>query len=201
MALVGVASAGSLCSGPDFTDEQIKEIIRRERFARADLLSANPGDEVKIRRQRCHYVYDEISDPLVIDGSNLTYIINQYGVIVNEAAGMVAKRSMKCRNRVLADAEVKSFVDEARKVDRERRANGEKPTVGDPVLPFPPAKFRWDVSRLGCMYAYSERELPEESRFLLTFQVDSYGDVYSAFHYFPGKKRPELLRRKRPEKQ
>jgi hypothetical protein len=67
----GVATAGSFCSGPEFTEDQIKEIIRRERFVR-DGLSDQPADvQTKFRRRRCHYVYTEYGSLF-----HLTYTIN-----------------------------------------------------------------------------------------------------------------------------
>jgi hypothetical protein len=70
--------ANSLCSGPEFTDEQIAEVIRRERFVRTDLPAELPSSTATVRRQRCHYIYVES-----VGDSSRVFIVNQYGVIVD----------------------------------------------------------------------------------------------------------------------
>jgi hypothetical protein len=90
--------------------------------------------------------------------------------------------AIDCPERVLTDAEVREFVELARRVDRERRANGEVPTLADPVLPpASSSKFETRVGRIRCMYIYSEIAVPKDSGANQEFSVDPYGDVFMVF--------------------
>jgi hypothetical protein len=82
MVLGAGAAADAICTGPRYTDDQIREIIRRERFIREDLPGGFAESTTKINRRRCHYVYIESSVPLR-PGLNLIFKLNQYGVIVD----------------------------------------------------------------------------------------------------------------------
>jgi hypothetical protein len=86
--------------------------------------------------------------------------------------------ALDCPDRVLMLDELRAFVEEARRVDQQRRASGEKPTANDPVLHPSPEKFWPSMDRHGCLYAYHESE-PTPGGVRITFEVDPYGDVLS----------------------
>jgi hypothetical protein len=74
------------CTGPEFSEDQIREIIRRERSVRYDLPTAFENSTVMISRERCFYLYRESRVPAVI-GSTSFFVLNQYGVIVDVMQG------------------------------------------------------------------------------------------------------------------
>jgi hypothetical protein len=76
------ASAQSHCTGPDFTDNQIREIVRRERSIRTDIPKEYENFTVSIRRKGCFYEYTESRSPSAFGGDRF-FTLNQYGVIVS----------------------------------------------------------------------------------------------------------------------
>jgi hypothetical protein len=81
-----LAIAAEECRGPDFTDEQIKEIIKRERFVTPKYPREYPSFEATIKKRGCYYIYIERMLPATPGGS-LTFLVDQFGVIIDVRFG------------------------------------------------------------------------------------------------------------------
>lgn len=160
-------TAELICDGPKLTREQVKSIIKRERFVRADLPKALKEFTDQFGRQRCHYTYMEIPKKAALHKEN-TFILDQYGVIVDAVTGRASPHaSVECPKRKLTNKEVIDFV------------NAERARSND--LPAAPKKLKTRVTPKRCMYVYYEfaETGDKNKRAYLSFTVDQYGGVYS----------------------
>ena len=74
------------CEVRPFSDENIVEIVRRERSVRNDLVAPFAEQEIKQFRDGCFYIYQEWKLPTTPGMSNI-FVLDQYGVIVSMTAG------------------------------------------------------------------------------------------------------------------
>lgn len=160
-------TAELICDGPKLTKEQVKSIIKRERFVRADLPKALDKYTDQFGRNRCHYVYMELPEEKGIHKEN-RFILDQYGVIVDAITGRTSPNaSIECPKRKLTNKEVIGFV------------NTERARSND--LPAAPKILKTRVTPKRCMYVYYEfaETGDKNNRAYLSFTVDQYGGVYS----------------------
>lgn len=73
------------CEVRPFSDQNITEIIRRERLVRKDLPPPFDEQEVKVLRDGCYYLYQEWKKPKTPGVSNI-FMLDQFGVIVDVTA-------------------------------------------------------------------------------------------------------------------
>jgi hypothetical protein len=74
------------CTGPNFSDDQIREIVRRERLVRTDIPPRTSAEYTDtIWRYNCFYRYTETRLPAG-PHTSLIFLLNQYGVIVDVSA-------------------------------------------------------------------------------------------------------------------
>jgi hypothetical protein len=150
------------CDARPLSDQQITEIVQKERATRTDLPRPFPKYRSLIRREGCHYVYIEYGLPEAPE-HNQIFKLNQHGAIVDVQAGGQAVASMKCPDKVLTAGALADIV----KKERARRS--------DLPAPFPAQKTR--VERLRCLYLYFEYALPERRGDFQVFTIDPFGEL------------------------
>ncbi len=150
------------CVAPDLTDQQVKDIIEKERVARTDLPAAFAEYESKLRRQGCHYSYIEYGKPEAFHYEHF-FLLNQHGVIVDVQTG-VESIDLECPDKVLSESELAEIV------------NSERSKRDDLPPPYPKARVR--VTRSRCMYRYFEHALPEERGKYQVFTIDPFGELF-----------------------
>ena len=157
-AAVGLfADEWSHCEQPPLTDQQIIDLVARERAARKDLPPPPAQFRTLIRRQGCHYIYVEQPVPAMPEG-NTIFKINQRGMISDVQPG-----SPTCPEKVFTEKELAEIVTKAR--------------MKRPDLPPPFPASRTRVERLRCLYQYFEYSLPEKRGNYQVFTVDPFGEV------------------------
>lgn len=85
-SLLHAATLEKTCDVRPFTEENIVEIIKRERSVRSDLVQPFEEQEIKQFRDGCFYIYQEWKLPKTPGMSNI-FVLDQYGVIVDMTAG------------------------------------------------------------------------------------------------------------------
>jgi hypothetical protein len=161
MVVPALGYSAPTCVAPALSDQQVKEIIEKERAARTDLPEPFPKYRWEVRREGCYYVYVEYGLPETPEYSRV-FKLNQYGVIVDAGTGLRGE-SLKCPDKVFNESELTEII----KKERERR--------GDLPPPFPNYKTR--VSRFRCLYFYFEYNLPEKRGDYQVFTIDPFGEL------------------------
>lgn len=149
------------CSAPTLADQQVKDIIDKERATRTDLPEPFPESRWTVRRKGCHYVYIEYGLPEVPDYSQI-FMLNQNGAIVDAQMGTSVEH-LKCPDKVFTNSELAEII----KKEREKR--------GDLPPPFP--NFKTRIDRLRCLYLYFEYNLPEKRGDYQVFTIDPFGEL------------------------
>lgn len=85
-SLLEAATLEKNCEVRPFTDENIVEIIKRERSVRNDLVAPFAEQEIEQFRDGCLYIYQEWKLPRTPGMSNI-FVLDQYGVIIDVTAG------------------------------------------------------------------------------------------------------------------
>lgn len=148
------------CNAPPLSDQQVTNIIFRERATRTDLPKPFPEYRWTIKGQGCHYVYIEFGLPET-PGEQHIFRLNRAGVIVDvQAHGQTLQ--LKCPDKVFTEGELAEIVKKARENQQ-----------GQPS-PFP--NYRVRVDRLGCLYLYFEYAVPESRGNYHTFIMDHFGE-------------------------
>jgi len=70
------------CAAPAFSDDNIKQIVARERLVRTDLAPPFENRQVNVLRDGCYYIYQEFNVPAT-PGMSIIMKLDQYGVIVD----------------------------------------------------------------------------------------------------------------------
>ena len=161
-AIPGQVSAQPTCAGPELTQAQLQEIVRKAREARADLPPLPAEHTVDVQRKGCHYQYIEYPLPRVPDSLTI-FTINPKGVLVN-----LQPKAMACPARELSEDEIAKIVAEARVL----RAD----------LPRPLASgSRTSMARQGCMYLYFEYGSSGRAGDFQVITVDPLGEVVDGY--------------------
>jgi hypothetical protein len=160
MPAIGYPQAN--CVARPLSDQQIRDIIQKERATRTDLPKPFPKDRWLVRRQGCHYVYIEYGLPEAPE-YNQIFKLNQHGAIVDVQAGGQSVESLKCPDKALTESELAEIVKKA------RAKRGDLPSQ------FP--KHRTRVERLRCLYLYFEYALPERRGDYQVFTIDPFGEL------------------------
>jgi hypothetical protein len=159
------ASAGYAqpkCDAPALTDQQVKDIVDKERLTRTDLPARFNQVKWVVRRQGCHYIYTEFGVPEALDLQH-AFTLNQRGVIVDVQIGTSDTSPLRCPEHVFAESELAEIV----KNERAKRRD----------LPARFANTRTDVQRLRCLYLYYEYAVPERRGDYQVFTIDPLGEV------------------------
>lgn len=157
MTLPIIASAQPTCTEPVMSEQQIRELIAKERSTRKDLPPPFAESRSVLRRLGCHYTYIEYPIPQRPDEHNI-FKINQHGVIVDVDPG-----SLACPAKVFTELELAAIVNSARAARKD----------------LPPAfkNSRTRVERLRCLYQYFEYAIPEARGNFQVFTIDPLGEV------------------------
>ena len=156
-----VGASQPTCVKSPMSDQQIKEIMDKEKAARTDLPTPFPQYRWVVRREGCHYVYIEYGIPEVPEYSRI-FKLNQYGVLVDvQPSGR--GQSMKCPEKVFTERELAEII------RKERETRRDLPPA------FPQQRIR--VDRLRCLYLYFEYRLPERRGDYQVFTVDPLGEL------------------------
>lgn len=146
-----------VCSAPPLTDQQVKNIIDRERSSRRDLPAAYSQARSVIRRQGCYYVFIEYRIPETPEDNHI-FKLNQDGVIVDAQPG-----NPTCPDKSLGENELLQVI--------------KKERVKRPGLPaaFPRSRIR--IERQRCLYIVFEYALPEARGNYQVFTIDPFGGL------------------------
>lgn len=156
-----------ICEGPRLTNDDVIEIVKRERASRKVIPPAfNEKVEIKIMEKRCHYVYVEYPASKTV-GRNRVLVISRYGNIVDALSGRSANTFLDC-------PDIDYSLD-----DLERLVNKQRRQYDD--LPVRPKNASTKMSKMRCMYVYYEMSDPEKSGDYQTFTLDYYGDIYEFY--------------------
>ena len=159
--LPALGYAQPTCVAPTLSDQQVKDIIDREKATRTDLPAPFPEYRWTARKQGCHYVYIEYGLPETPEYNHI-FRLNQYGAIVDAGSGGITV-NLECPDDVLADSELAEII----KKERAKRHD----------LPPPFPSHRTRVDRSGCMYLYFEYALPEARGNYQVFTIDPFGEL------------------------
>jgi hypothetical protein len=159
------AGAQPPCAAPVLGEQQLKDIIARERRARNDLPPAFPEYQTTVRRQGCHYVLIEYSLPRTPESQH-TFRLNQHGVIVD-----VQPAGMRCPEPALTESQLAEIVRNARATRTD--------------LPAPYAESRTRVARMGCLHTYFEYPVPGGPGRFQVFTIDPLGELIEAYRNKP----------------
>ena len=146
---------------PALSDQQVKDIIDKERAMRTDLPAPFPEYRWMVRRQGHYYIYIEYGLPEAPDYSQI-FNLNRYGIIVDVQMGRKAVK-LKCPDKVFTESELAEII----KKERETRDD----------LPPPFPNYRTRVDRLRCLYLYFEYNLPEKRGDYQVFTIDPLGEL------------------------
>jgi len=149
------ASAQPKCTAPALSDQQVKEIVDKERASRTDLPPRFGEYKWAVRRQGCHYVYIETGLPHRPDNDH-TFKLNQFGVLVDAD-------TISCPETTLSERQLIDIV----KNERAKRSD----------LPPPFPNVRTDVVRNRCLYALFEYAVPETRGNYQVFTIDPLGEL------------------------
>jgi hypothetical protein len=153
----GASQSTPMCADPPLSEQQIKNIIEKERAVSRDLPPPFEKSRTVLRRQGCHYVYIEYPIPQAPDRHNV-FMLNQKGVIVDAEPG-----SVPCPEKVFTETELAEII----KNERAKRTD----------LPPPFPKSRARVDRQRCMYLYFEYAVPEARGNYQVFTIDPFGEL------------------------
>lgn len=159
-------ASGMVCDGPEFTDENIIEIVKRERAVRKNLRAKFENPTVTVNRKRCHYVYIEYPHEKTV-GKNHIFVINQFGAIVDVKSGRTSRALMKCPEVEYSLEDLTGLV----KVQRSKYKD----------LPAEPDEYETKFIKMRCLYVYYETPLPKVNNKYQTLTLDYYGDVYETY--------------------
>ena len=159
MLLSAMVHADEVCNAPPLSDQQIKDIVDKERKARTDLPEPFPKYRWVVKRQGCYYAYIEYGLPEAPE-YNQIFRLNPHGEIVDVQGG---GKAMKCPEKVLTEADLAEIV----AAERARRH--------DLPPPFPRSRTRVDRAR--CLYLYFEYALPEKRGDYQVFTIDPFGEL------------------------
>ncbi len=157
----GLGYAQPTCVAPTLSDQQVKDIIDRERATRTDLPAPFPEYRWTARKQGCHYVYIEYGLPEAPEYNHI-FSLNQYGAVVAASTGRTTVK-LKCPDKTFTESELAEII----KKEREKRHD----------LPPSFPSYRTRVDRLGCMYLYFEYALPEARGNYEVFTIDPFGEL------------------------
>lgn len=149
------------CSAPALSDDQVKAIVDKQREIRQDLPARPAEYKWLVRRQGCHYVYIENPVPETPDEHNMFWL-NPKGLIVDIRPG-----TLTCPEKVLTEHDLAEIV----KTERSRRKN----------LPPPFAEFKTSVTRMRCLYLYTEHAAAGTTDRYQAFTIDPYGELFDVF--------------------
>ena len=158
----GSALAQNDCNAPEFTADQIHEIIKNERANRDDLPRAYPKYKYEVIKEGCYYQYWEEKQPDALHASR-RFTLNKFGAIVEILRGPAVMFEFKCPEKVYSESELAEII----KRERELRQD----------LPQPFSNYKVQTARYGCLYLYFESELPEGSKNYLVFTIDPFGEL------------------------
>lgn len=163
LMLPGLAYSQKKCTAPELSEDQIHEIVMRERNKNDDIPRAFSKYEYNVKKQGCHYVYMENSLPIAFDNSQIFWL-NQFGVIVNVQVGNSESVEIKCPDKEFSKSDLAEIIKKERKI----RQN----------LPPSPSSSNYivDVSRSGCLYFYFEYGSPDRRGNFQVFIIDPYGE-------------------------
>jgi hypothetical protein len=152
------------CVAPPLSEQQVKDIIDKERATRTDLPAPFPEYRWTVTKRGCYYGYFEHGIPEAIHYEQM-FELNQYGVIVDVTVGGRGGKTpkMRCPDKVFSESELAEIIKEER-VKRQ-----------DLPPPFPDYKTR--VSRVRCLYFYYEEALPETRGNYQVFRIDPLGEL------------------------
>lgn len=163
----GFAVAGDLkCDVPEFSEQNILEIVRRERFIQKELPPEIENATKEVRRKRCHYVYVEYPNDRAV-GKNRVFVINQYGAIVDATSGRTDKTHMVCPS-----VDFNKEILAQRLIEQRLRYTD---------VPAAPTNYKTKLTNLRCMFIYYEIQIPEADGKYQTFTFDFYGDLYEFY--------------------
>ena len=139
------------------SEQQIRELIAKERSTRKDLPPPFAESRSVLRRQGCHYTYIEYPIPQRPDEHNI-FKINQHGVIVDVDPG-----SLACPAKVFTELELAAIVNSARAARKD----------------LPPAfkNSRTRVERLRVCTSISRTPYEEARGNFQVFTIDPLGEV------------------------
>jgi hypothetical protein len=146
---------------PALSNEQVKAIVEKQRETGQDLPPAFPEQKWSVRRQGCHYIYVENPVPETPDQHNMFWI-NAGGSIVDVRPG-----TLMCPTKVLTEPELAAVV----KGLRARRKD----------LPPPFDTFTTSVTRMRCLYLFTEHASAGKTDRYQTFTIDPYGELFDVF--------------------
>lgn len=161
LLLPGTVQSASQCGARSLSEDEVRQIVARERAARSDLPEAFPEYRSEVRRDGCYYVLVEFGLPPTPEYHQL-FRLNRDGVIVSAQLGTEAV-DLECPAGDLSQSEL------AARVAEERAARNDLPP------PFPKSKVR--IARLQCLYLYYEYEVPRTSGRYQVFTIDPFGEV------------------------
>lgn len=156
-----LAHSQPTCVAPALSDQQVKDIITKERATRTDLPGPFPKYRSNVRRQGCHYIYIEYGLPETPEYSHI-FKLNQHGAIVDVQTG-TGSEPLKCPDKVFAESDLAEII----KKEREKRHD----------LPPPFASYKTRVDRLRCLYLYFEYNLPEKRGDYQVFTIDPFREL------------------------
>jgi hypothetical protein len=150
------------CAARPLSDQEVRDVVEREREARADLPRPFPEQRWVVNRQGCYYNYIEYGIPETFHKEQI-FKLNGTGVIVDVLVGGDPSKGMKCPDRELMESELAQVV----KKERARRSD----------LPpeFPRHETRVERSR--CLYIYFEYALPRARGKYQAFTIDPFGGL------------------------
>ena len=164
-ALPDPVGAQAPCPGPELTQAQLQDIVRKARESRTDL-PARPAElEIAVRRQGCHYQYIEYPLPRVPD-SLTVFTISPKGVLVD-----TRPQAMACPGRDMSEGEIAKIVAEARVLRTD--------------LPRALVSTRTSVTRQGCLYLYFEYGSSGRGGDFQVTTVDPLGEVIDGYRNKP----------------
>ena len=157
MAIPAMGDTQPTCVAPVLSEQQIKDLIAKERTTRKDLPPPFAESRTVLRRHGCHYTYIEYGIPQRPDEQNI-FKLNQHGVIVDVDPG-----SLACPAKVFTEAELTAIVKNARAARKD----------------LPPAfkDSRTRIERVRCLYQFFEYAVPEARGNFQVFTIDPLGEV------------------------
>jgi hypothetical protein len=158
-------SPGPVCTAPVLSDQQVKDIVAKERATREDLPVAFSQSRIAVSRQGCHYLYMESSVPPIPDVGHI-FKLNKKGIIVyvQSGNGLPEGVNLTCPvAKPLSDSRLAEII----KNERAKRSD------------LPPAFTHSTVrvAKLQCTYMYFEYPEPKEKNTWQEITVDPFGEV------------------------
>lgn len=159
-----LAVAPSHCTkAPPLTKDEVAALVAAARKAQPELPRPYESYTTKVRRDGCYYLYAEYPQPSQQHGGR-SFMLNQNGVLVDVSEGFGNfTTKLTCPDRDLSEAELSEIIRSA----RARRAD----------LPAPFDEYEILVTRLRCMYTYTERAIPKIPGGIILFSLDPFGEI------------------------